>query len=314
MLLKPKRLRKGDVIGIVAPASPVFPEDKLDRAAQYLESLGYRVRFGKAVRKVHGYLAGSDKERARDINEMFANPKVNAIFCLRGGYGSSRLLHLIDYALVQKHPKIFVGFSDVTALSLAIFAKTGLITFSGPMLASDMTQPHPFAQEVLWQMLTSPRVFGELPNHLDHHRVGLRNGSSMGRLFGGNLSLLTILIGTEFFPNLKKSLLFFEDIGEEPYRIDRMLSQLKHADILAHLSGLIIGQLTDCDSDDEKPSLSMEDVLLHYLSFLPKPAPAFANLSYGHIPQKLTLPIGAKCRLHVSRKQSIIEIAETVVE
>jgi muramoyltetrapeptide carboxypeptidase len=313
-ILKPARLRSGDTIGIVAPASPVFPEDKLEQAKKHLQHLGYRVKLGKHVRNMHGYLAGLDHERARDINAMFADTSVNAIFCLRGGYGSPRLLPLLDYALIKRNPKIFVGFSDITALCCAIFAQTGLITFSGPMLVSDMTQPDDFSQQNLWRMLTKNRTFGTYKNHSEHHLVGIKNGTATGRLIGGNLTLLAALCGTPYLPSLDKSILYFEDIGEEPYRVDRMLSQLENIGALEKLAGLAIGQMTDCTEDDEeKPTLSLEDVIADYLVPLPKSAPALANLSYGHVKHKLTLPVGAKARLIARGKKASLEIMETVV-
>jgi muramoyltetrapeptide carboxypeptidase len=311
--IKPPKLKRGDLIGIVAPASPVFPEDKLEQAAHFLEHIGYRVTFGKYVRHHYGYLAGDDVQRASDINSMFANKKVNAIFCLRGGYGTPRILNRIDYKLIQKNPKILVGFSDITALSCAITAMTGLITFSGPMLVSDMIHPSPFAQENLWRMLTSRYVFGEFYNHSDHYRIALKNGIAQGKLVGGNLSLLTALIGTPFLPDLKKSILFMEDIGEEPYRVDRMLSHFENAYHLQTIAGLAVAQFTDCEDEGDKPSLSIEEVITDYVTTLPKSAPVLANLSYGHIKHKLTLPIGAKAKLSVIKKQAKFELIETVV-
>lgn len=314
MILKPERLREGDVIGVVAPASPIYPEDRLDKAKAYLQSLGYKVKLGKHVRKTRGYLAGSDRERAYDLNAMFADKSVKAIFCLRGGYGSPRLLRLIDYELIRRNPKIFVGFSDVTALCCAIFAKTGLITFSGPMLLSDMTAPDEYSQYHLWRMLTKPAIYGRFINHETHHLIGIRAGEAKGRLIGGNLSLLSALVGTPFLPDMRKALLFIEEIGEEPYRVDRMLSQFENAGILEKLSGLVIGQMTDCVEDDEdKPSLALEDVIEDYLRAFPKDAPACANLSYGHVKHKLTIPVGAKAKLVVRGGRARLETLESVV-
>ncbi len=314
MILKPKRLQAGDTIGIVAPASPLFPEDKLEKAKAYLQSLGYTVKMGQHIKKMRGYLAGSDDERADDINRMFADKSVKAIFCLRGGYGSPRLLRRLDYNLIRRNPKIFVGFSDITALCCAIFAKTGLITFSGPMLVSDMVSPDEYSQYHLWRMLTNARRYGRFINHETHRLVGLRSGEAKGRLIGGNLSLLTALIGTPYLPNMRKALLYFEDIGEEPYRIDRMLSQFENAGILEKLSGLIIGQMTDCfEDDDEKPSLTLEEVMDDYLAWWSNGVPVCTNLSYGHTKHKLTLPIGARAKLTVRGRQAKLELLETVV-
>jgi muramoyltetrapeptide carboxypeptidase len=312
MILKPERLKTGDVIGVVAPASPVEKEDKIERATRYLERLGFRVTFGKHVHNVHGYLAGTDKERAEDINRMFRDPQVKALFALRGGYGSPRILRLIDYKQIARHPKIFVGYSDITALSSAIFAKTGLITFSGPMVASDMSKPDKYSQDIFWRMLTEKGVFGAIENHEDYARKPLRNGSAIGRLIGGNLSLLTVLIGTEFLPSMKNALFFTEDVGEEPYRVDRMLSQLHNARLLESLSGIVFGQFTNASPED-KPSLTMDEVFAHYILALRKGRPVMQGLSYGHVRHKHIIPFGAKARLTVQDDKCALELLETVI-
>lgn len=312
MILKPARLKTGDVIGVVAPASPVEKEDKIERATRYLEGLGFRVAFGKHVHKVHGYLAGTDQERAEDINKMFRDPKVKAIFSLRGGYGSPRILQLIDYKQIARHPKIFVGYSDITALSSAIFAKTGLITFSGPMVASDMSKPDTYSQDIFWRMLTEKRVFGAIENHEEFERKSLRNGKAVGRLIGGNLSLLTVLIGTEFLPSMKNAIFFTEDVGEEPYRVDRMLSQMYNAKILNSLSGIVFGQFTNATPED-KLSLTMDEVFSDYISELRTGRPVMQGLSYGHVRHKHIIPFGAKARLTVKNDSSTLELIETVV-
>ncbi|MBC8042362.1 MAG: LD-carboxypeptidase [Rhizobacter sp.] len=311
-VIKPKRLRQGDVIGVVTPASPVQSEDQLEKAAKYLEGLGYRVKFGEHVYKSWGYLAGSDDERAGDLNKMFADKHVQAVFCIRGGYGTPRLLRLVDYKQIARHPKIFVGFSDITALSCAIFAKTGLMTFSGPMLAYDMSQPDDYSQENLWRMLTSRTKPGDLRNHASHPPKVIQAGERTGRLIGGNLSLMTSLIGTAFLPVMKRAIFFTEEVSEEPYRIDRMLSQVENAGILQSLAGFVSGQFADCDADDDRPTLSLENILSDYASVLPKGAPAFSNLTYGHVKHKLTLPLGARARLVAGRKCKL-EVLETVV-
>lgn len=314
-LLKPKRLRKGDVIGVVTPASPVQSGDKLEAATRCIEGCGYRVKFGRHVGKALGYLAGSDTDRADDLHRMFADKKVTAVFCLRGGYGTPRLLRLLDYDLIARNPKIFVGFSDITALSNAILAKSGLITFSGPMLASDMSEPDAYSQDVFWRMLTSGKVFGELCNAeaTTQPLKLLRAGQSVGRLIGGNLSLMSALVGTEFLPKMKDALFFFEEIGEKPYRIDRMLSQFENAGLLETLGGFIAGQLTHCEPEKEKPSLTLPVILSGYVARLPRLKPAVSNLTYGHTRQKLTIPIGATAKLRVKKERCALEIIETVV-
>ncbi|ACF12950.1 Muramoyltetrapeptide carboxypeptidase [Chloroherpeton thalassium ATCC 35110] len=312
MVLKPKRLAPGDVIGLVAPASPIENVEKIEQAAHYLESQGYWVKYGAHIRKAYGYLAGTDEERAEDLNRMFADPDVTAIFCLRGGYGSPRILKLLDYDLIARNPKILAGYSDITALSLAIFAKTGLITFSAPMLTTDFANTDVYAFEAFWKMITIPDVFGHIENHPLHERKPLKEGIAIGRLFGGNLSLCSVLVGTEFMPKLDDAIFFAEDIGEEPYRVDRLLSQLENANILAHLSGLIFGQFTNAIPKHEL-SLTMEDVFARYVAPLKENASAMSGLSYGHVKHKHVLPVGAKAKLGVAAAGCELEILESVV-
>ncbi len=311
MILKPKRLHKGQTIGIVAPASPVERRDKMQRALMYLKNCGFKVKLGKHVKDVYGYLAGTDEARAQDINTMFEDPDVNAIFCLRGGYGSPRLLNLIDYETIARHPKIFAGYSDITALSCAIFAKTSLITFSSPMVVSDMVNPDPYSFNIFWGMLMGTRSITEIKNFTKHRRTALKKGSAQGRLIGGNLTLFTGLIGTGYMPSLNNALIFFEDVAEEPYRIDRMLSQCEHAGILNQLSGLVLGKFENC-APESKPSLSLHQVFKHYSEKLPQATPAVQGVSYGHTLNKHTLPFGAMARLIVSDTIKI-ELLEDVV-
>jgi muramoyltetrapeptide carboxypeptidase len=310
-ILKPQRLKKGDVIGIVTPASPVQSEDNLELATKYLEGLGYHVKLGRYVFSKYAYLAGLDKERASDVNQMFADPKVKAVFALRGGYGTPRILNLIDYTVIRRHPKIFVGFSDITALSNAIFAKTGLISFSGPMLAYDMSDRDDYTQENFWRLLTSAKKVGVLKNH--HTLAPIKTGTATGRLIGGNLSLIAAILGTPYMPSLNKALFFCEDVGEESYRIDRMLTQLMNTGDLKRLAGFIAGQFTHWEPDDGRVTLTPSDVLADYALELAKAAPAVRNLTYGHTKQKLTLPIGLKARLTVTQKKQSLELLEGAV-
>lgn len=309
--IKPKKLQKGDLIGIVSPASSIDEPSKIEKGANYLENLGYKVLIGKNVGKYNGYLAGTDKERIDDLHSMFANKNVKAIFCLRGGYGASRLLDKIDYKLVKTHPKIFVGYSDISALHLAIFYKTGLITFAGPMVGVDFYEDvSPFTEEMFWKLITSSKKFGKVQNPDDENILSLNPGSTTGRIVGGNLSVITGLIGTDYFPDLKDKILFIEETGEVPYKIDRMFNQFRLSKMLQGLKGIIIGSFTDChESDPNKRTLTLGEVITDYLSTLKKPI--VYNLRHGHLKNNITLPIGANIRLNASKK--FIEIAETVV-
>lgn len=308
--IKPPALKKGDVIGIVSPASSPDDFSRIDKGVAYLESLGYRVKLGKHIYRRNGYLSANDDERAEDLNEMFSDPQVRAIICVRGGYGTPRILDKINYSAIRKNPKIFVGYSDITALQLAIFKKTGLITFSGPMLAVDIYSDFdPYAEEFFWRILTSKSDKIQIKNPDDKDISVLSHGKSTGILLGGNLSLLASVIGTKFQPDFSNSVLVVEDIGEEPYRIDRYFSQLKNSGVLSKIKACVLGQFTDCAPKEPEKSLTLEQIFQDYLGNLK--IPVIANLSYGHIPKKITLPIGAKIRIDTKRK--MIAIVESVV-
>lgn len=295
--IKPSALKKGDVIGIVAPGSPPSTVEKITKGAEYLEHLGYRVKLGNNVEKVHGYLAGTDKERADDINDMFADKKVKAIIAVRGGYGTPRILPLINFSLIRKNPKIIVGYSDLTALQLAIFKKTGLLSFSGPMIGVEMWKEiDPFTEEHFWRTVTSKKKLGAIQNPDGRELQTLVKGKASGILLGGNLSLITAIIGTPYIPSFKNSLLYIEEIEEECYRFDRMMNHLRIAKILGDTNGVIIGELTDVKpSDTSKPALTVDQILNDYLAGLNKPV--VTGLVYGHIPKKLTLPVGLRASL-----------------
>ncbi len=309
MTLKPPALKKGDVIGIVSPASSPDDFSRIEKGVSYLESLGYRVKLGKHIYKRFGYLSASDDERAEDLNEMFSDPEVRAIICVRGGYGTTRILDKVDYNAIKRNPKIFVGYSDITALQLAIFKKTGLITFSGPMLAVDIYSFDGYTEEFFWKILTSRSKEIEIKNPNGIELATFKLGKAVGILLGGNLSLLASIIGTKYQPDFKGSILVIEDIGEEPYRIDRYLSQLKNSGVLSKIKGCILGQFTDCVPKEEEKSLTLEQIFQDYIGNLK--IPVISNLNYGHIPQKLTLPIGAKVRIDSKRKT--ITIVERIL-
>jgi muramoyltetrapeptide carboxypeptidase len=309
-ILKPPALKKGDVIGIVSPASSPDDFTRIEQGVKYLESLGYRVKLGKHIFKRYGYLSSTDDERADDLNEMFADEKVKAIICVRGGYGTPRLLDKVDYNLIKKKPKIFVGYSDITALQLAIFKKTGLVTFSGPMLAVDIySNFDSFAEDFFWRILTSRERKIEIKNPNGVELNTLKSGKATGTLLGGNLSLIASIMGTKYQPSFNGSVLVIEDIGEEPYRIDRYLSQLKNSGVLYKINACILGQFTDCAPKEPEKSLTLEQIFNDYLGNLK--IPVISNLSYGHIPQKLTLPLGARVRVDAKRQK--ITIIESVL-
>jgi len=308
--IKPKALRRGDVIGVIAPASAPTSQEKIDNGAEYLERLGYRVKFGKNVRAVRGFFAGTDEERAADVNEMFADRQVRAIIAVRGGYGTPRLLPLINYRLIKHNPKIFVGYSDLTALQLALYKKTGMVSFSGPMAGVEMFKGiDPFTEEHFWKTITSTKKSGVIHNPDARLLKSMGKGKASGVLIGGNLSLITSITGTPYLPSFENSILFFEEIGEECYRFDRMMNQLALAGIFKNAKGIVVGELTDIKpSDAAKPYLTVDEIVADHLSHLSKPI--LTGLVYGHVARKLTMPIGIRASVDSTRCSfSLLEAA-----
>ena len=308
--LKPSRLRPGDLIGLVSPASPIADPSRIDKGVRYLESLGYRVEIAPSVLKNHGYLAGTDEERAGDLHAFFARKDVRAIMCIRGGYGTPRLLRLIKYRLIASNPKIFVGYSDLTSLQLAIWKRTGLVQFHGPMVGVDMAdEMDAFTEGLFWQTVTAASRVGTIALP-DPQPTALTGGKARGRLLGGNLALLVSSMGTRYFPDLRDALLYLEDIGEEPYRVDRMLFQLLNAGILHGVSGILAGQFTDCGpKDTTKPSFSVDEVFRQIADLTGRPF--LARLPFGHESRKMTIPLGITARVDASR--GTIEYLESAV-
>jgi len=296
--LKPPRLRKGDVIGIISPASAPSAQEKIDKGVRYLEGLGYRVKVGRHVMSQYGYLAGTDEERAEDLNDMIRDRRVRAVFAVRGGYGTPRLLHLVDYRAMRRDPKILVGYSDITGLQLALLKKTGMVTFSGPMVAVEMWDSiDGFTEETFWRIVTSASRIGRLQNPDGEPLTPFNKGVASGPLVGGNFSLLASLMGTVYLPDLRNALLVLEDVDEAPHRVDRMIAQLRHAGVLRSIGGLILGRFTDCvPSDPSKPHLTIDEVLQDAIRTLD--CPVLTNLQYGHIAKKLTIPIGVRATLN----------------
>jgi muramoyltetrapeptide carboxypeptidase len=307
--LKPPRLKSGDLIGLICPAGPLTDPGQLERGVRYLETQGYRTAVGRHALKIHGFLAGTDEDRLADLHAMFAHHEIKAILCVRGGYGTSRLLPRVDYSLVARHPKILVGFSDITALQLALWKKCRLVTFHGPMLRADLTGPvDPFTEEAFWEILTSPcqpppRAFAEAEWTLRYP------GSATGRLLGGNLSLVISLLGTPFAPDFRRALLILEDVAEEPYRIDRMFVQLANAGILQRVSGILTNAFNHCQPRNPgRPSFRVEEVLAEQACLWQKPF--VTGLPFGHVARKFTWPIGIRARIDAThRRLALLESA-----
>lgn len=301
--MKPRRLKQGDTIGIMAPASPSDIK-RLERAVPFFERMGVHVNFGKTINLMHGYLAGTDTERLKDFHQMIADSTINAIMFARGGYGTARLASQIDYHLVRRNPKILWGYSDMTYLLTAIRRQTGLTTFHGPMPASDIADDKFDALSAnMFKQLFDP-VYLHYSEDISPLHV-IVPGEAGGELVGGNLSLLISSLGTAYEINTDGKLLLLEDIGEEPYRIDSMLNQLKCARKLDAASGIIIGDFAEAEPPEGKPSLSLKQVFDHYLADLA--CPVMSGFKIGHCFPHFSVPLGEYATLKTSEKSLMIE-------
>jgi len=310
-IIKPAALKKGDLIGLISPASKPADENRVYKAAMYFESLGYRVKIGKHALKSFGYLAGTDEERLSDLHEMFKDTAVKAVICLRGGYGSGKLLPNINWQLIKKNPKIFVGYSDITSLQMAMLQKTGLVTFAGPMAAVDFYgDVSPYTEENFWRMVTSPKKPGVVPIPETSTPHTLLPGKGEGRLIGGNMALFTALLGSGLLPDPAKSLLVLEDVDEPPYRIDRMINQLLLAGYWQKTSGVILGDFGDTTPKNPDTSLTLTQVISHYASL--RKGPVITGFPHGHIKNLFTIPFGVQAKVVAAK--STIEITEGAVE
>jgi muramoyltetrapeptide carboxypeptidase len=315
-LLKPRALKPGDTVGLVAPASYTFDLWRLDDAAARVRALGLEPKFGKNVRGRRGFLAGTDEERVADLHDMFADRAVSAIFSLQGGYGTPRLLDRLDYDLIRRNPKILLGFSDITGLHLAISKKTGLVTFHGPNMLGSLP---PRTLESLKKALFVAEPIGEVTNPEEADPLNaefpLRTvapGVARGKMTGGNLTLIAHTMGTPYEIETKDRILLLEDTGEAPYRIDRMLVQLRLAGKLQSAAGIVFGTCTDCapSRSSFEISLSLSDVLQELLGSLGKPV--LAGILFGHTKEKAIIPIGVEAELDAGAKKLTIVEAATV--
>jgi muramoyltetrapeptide carboxypeptidase len=311
-MIKPKRLKAGDTIGLIAPASNVWQDEDIYFATDVLKSFGFKVKHSKNLFKRYGYLAGQDKERADDVNTLFADKTVDGIFCIRGGYGTPRILPYIDYDLVKKNPKALIGYSDITALLNAITARTGLITFHGPIAKQNFSD---YTLESFKNILFNPSSPIELATpplfetkegtaEQDNRLTVLHEGKATGRLIGGNLSLMVKLVGSPFEPDYAGKILFLEEVEEAPYRVDGMLTHLWLAGRLDKLAGVVFGKCSDCDAT-EAPSLSVEQVLRDRLANLD--IPVLSGVMIGHIDDLATIPVGALATLDTRTKRLVLE-------
>jgi len=294
-MIKPRALRIGDTIGLVAPSSPTSSE-RVYMAKAYINKMGFHVKLGKSCFETLGYLAGHDDTRAGDLVSMFADREVDGILCLRGGYGVSRILDKIDYNTIKENPKLFIGYSDITALHTVFNQMCDLVTFHGPMAASNMSDEiDQFTIDSFFKTVTSNIPLGELKNPVGDKIGCLVPGETSGEIIGGNLALIAGTLGTPYEIDTKGKLLLIEEVNEEPYKVDRMLTQLALAGKLSDANGIILGDFRDCIPKEYENSLTLIEVFRNTIA--PFNKPTIHNLKAGHCSQKLTIPLGVKAKL-----------------
>lgn len=316
--MKPKALRKGDTIGLIAPSSPISDtradntKQKIERSVAALNQQGFNVVVDKSCYLKYGYLSGTDAERAEGVNRMFADRNVDAVFCIRGGYGTPRILDKIDYENIKKNPKLFLGYSDITALHIAINKFCGLVTVHGAMPGCEMINTFPpFTRESYLKAVTATEPLGELKNPAGAEVKCLVPGRAEGEIIGGNLSLITAAIGTPYEIDAKGKILFIEDIGEYTYRVDRMLTQLRLAGKFDDCAGIVLGDFTDCKVEYGKryglPLLQVfEDIIA------PAGKPTIYNFKAGHCVPTLSLPFGVNAVLDADNRSLTLTEAALV--
>lgn len=311
MIRKPAALVPGSTLGIIAPASPVRNPACIADGIKTLEDLGFKIIMGPNALNTNRYLAGTDRERIADLHKMFLDPGIDGIVCLRGGYGVIRILSKINYYIIRRYPKILVGYSDITALQLAIWKMSGLVTFSGPMLATDFgLKPSDFTLKQFYKAVTSLHPLGYVPVAPGVKTGVIYPGRARGRLIGGNLSLVAATLGTPYEIDTRGAILFLEEVGEQPYRVDRMLHQLFLAGKLHGAAGVIFGEFVNCETEDNNGSFTCREVISDIFTRLK--IPCFYGLGPGHGTHKVTLPLGVKAEMDAGKCLLVINEPATV--
>jgi len=308
---KPTRLRAGDTVAVVSPASTMSSEDGLDRAANWVAGMGLVPKLGGNAGGRYGYLAGTDEQRAADLNAAYSDPEVKAVFATRGGWGGARILPLLDWAAIRAHRKLLIGYSDVTSLHLAFAARAGYATIHGPNATSSWRKA---SWESLWRLAfaaDTPTLGGaNVEAETGRPARTITGGKTTGRLLGGNLTILSTLMGTPWLPNLRGAVLFLEDVNEAEYRVDRMFQQLKLAGVLGGLSGVIFGQCTSCSSGErDYAGFTIDQLIDQYIA--PLGVPAIAGFDSGHVGNQLSLPSGARVELDADTRT--VRLLEPIV-
>lgn len=314
-LIHPRPLRDGDTVGLITPSAYVASPDLIATAERTVKFFGWQPKFGRNVRAKDGYVGGTVEQRLADLHDMFRDREVKAVFCIRGGFGTAHLLDGIDYDLIRRNPKIFLGYSDITALHLAIHRKTGLVTFHGPVVLSGFSQ---YTRGHFRRAMGEAKPLGVLTNPVEsdalrpaHTVRTIRPGKARGQLVGGNLTLISTTMGSPYEIDTRGKILFLEDVDEQPYSIDRLLTHLKLAGKLDAAAGIVFGECADCRPREFRPSFestfSLGEVVDRILGKLR--VPVFSGLTIGHTSDQLTLPLGVMTTLDADRGTLTIEEA-----
>ena len=313
MFVKPPKLKPGATVCLVAPASAVTDVPSYEKGKRLLEERGYRVLEGNHVRNSMLLFAGEDRDRADDINRAFADSRVDAVICVQGGTGTARILPYVDFGVIARNPKIFVGYSDATVLQVAMLERCGLVTFYGPMVATEFGRVFtPFTEETFFQMVTTSEGSAvELRNRPGRKMLTLHPGEAEGQLVGGCLSVFVSTLGTEWEVNTQDKILFFEDIDERPHRIERYLTQLLLANKLQVARAILFGAFTRCEYTERRdhygPRVRTLDIIRDRA--LPLQKPCLFGLQLGHVRDKLTLPNGGYAFLDATKQRVLVEPA-----
>lgn len=315
-VIKPPRLKAGDKLGIIAPGSYIS-EEELQDSIKNLNQLGFDTTYSDKILLQSGYFAGTDEDRADDLMEKFSDKSVKGIVCARGGYGCSRILPMLDYNVIRKNPKVLIGYSDVTALLYGIYEKAGLVSFHGPVGTSTFND---YSVDNFKRVLMEPErtaLFTNSTSGTDENTYGVTTivkGKGKGRFVGGNLSIIVSLIGTKYDVDYSNKIVFIEEVGEEPYRVDRMLTQMIESGKFKHAAGIMMGIFRKCevknDSDLTSKSFTLMEVLKDRLSNLK--IPVVYGMSFGHVTDKFTIPFGALAELDAD-KQTFTLLEKAVI-
>jgi muramoyltetrapeptide carboxypeptidase len=314
-LVRPPRLTRGSRVALVAPAGPLLERDDLTRAEALCRALDYEPVVGSNAGNRYGYLAGTDDQRLTDLNAALNDAAIDGVWCLRGGYGATRIIDRVDFEALARRPKPLIGFSDITALLNAAVRLANVVSFHGPVARASMPAFSRWHFERVLSCAEPAGRLGRIPDRPDvlvpqeNRIVTLRSGIAEGPLAGGNLSLLQCLIGTPWAPDFRGAILFVEDVGEDLYRVDRMLAHLRAVGALAALAGVLVGRFTDLKRQTGDGALGFDEVLSSYL--LPLGVPVAYGFPIGHIQDQWTLPLGVRARLDAGTGE--VEILEAAV-